>query len=154
MAKKAVTAKLSPKTLDRLEDYAERESISRSEATDRMVKQGLDVEESDMRLIPVRSDGGTIIEDRLDEIEKQQRTHLSEIEENQATAREELTEIQKDLQAQNTVYRFFTWFFALSAVYIGSTQWLPITNWISVAVGTGLLALVLYTLYIQHTWVR
>lgn len=72
MTKKTLTAKLSPKNLNRLEDYADREGISKSEATDRLVKQGLDVEESDMRLVPVRSDGGTIIEDRLDEIEKRQ----------------------------------------------------------------------------------
>jgi hypothetical protein len=44
-----------------------------------MLKQGLDVEESDMRLVPVRSDGGTVIEDRLDQIESQQQNRLDEI---------------------------------------------------------------------------
>jgi hypothetical protein len=70
---------LSPKNLNRLENYADREGISKSEATDRLVKQGLDVEESDMRLVPVQTDGGTIIENRLDEIEKSQKKQLDEI---------------------------------------------------------------------------
>jgi hypothetical protein len=79
MTKKTLTAKLSPKNLNRLENYADREGISKSEATDRLVKQGLDVEESDMRLVPVQTDGGTIIEDRLDEIERNQQNRLKEI---------------------------------------------------------------------------
>jgi hypothetical protein len=79
MTKKTLTAKVSPKTLDRLEDYADREQLSKSESADRLIKQGLDVEESDMRLVPVRSDGGTVIEDRLDQIESQQQNRLDEI---------------------------------------------------------------------------
>jgi parvulin-like peptidyl-prolyl isomerase len=79
MAKETLTAKVSPKNLERLEEYAEREGISKSEATDRLVKQGLDVEESDMRLVPVQTDGGTIIEDRLDEIHRQQSQKFNEI---------------------------------------------------------------------------
>lgn len=72
MAKEVLTAKLATRTLDRLEKYADREGISKSEAADRMVKQGLDVEESDMRLVPVRSDGGTIIEDTQEDVARLQ----------------------------------------------------------------------------------
>jgi hypothetical protein len=90
MTKKTLTAKLSPKNLSRLEDYADREGISKSEATDRLVKQGLDVEESDMRLVPVKSDGGTIIEDRLDEIERNQLDRLDKIQSTQNEIQEEL----------------------------------------------------------------
>lgn len=80
MAKEMLGAKIASRTMERLEKYAEREGVSKSEAADRILKQGLDVEESDMRLVPVRSDGGTIIEDRLDEIEKKQRRRFDEIE--------------------------------------------------------------------------
>jgi len=66
-----VSAKIGGKTFDRLENYAEEEEISRSQAIDRMLKQGLDVEESDMRLIPVKADGGTVIEESLSETQQE-----------------------------------------------------------------------------------
>jgi antitoxin component of RelBE/YafQ-DinJ toxin-antitoxin module len=71
MSKEMVSAKLSPVTKERLEDYAEEIGISRSEAVDRMVKQGLDVQESDMELVPIRNDGGTEIGNSLEQIESQ-----------------------------------------------------------------------------------
>jgi hypothetical protein len=57
MGKEMLGAKVAPRTLDRLEKYADKEGISKSEAADRMIKQGLDVQESDMRLVPVQADG-------------------------------------------------------------------------------------------------
>jgi hypothetical protein len=69
--KEMVSAKIGGKTFDRLENYAEEEEISRSQAIDRMLKQGLDVEESDMRLIPVKADGGTVIEESLSETQQE-----------------------------------------------------------------------------------
>jgi hypothetical protein len=67
--KEMVSAKIGGKTYDRLENYSDEEGISRSQAIDRMLKQGLDVEESDMRLVPVKTDGGTQIENQLDSVE-------------------------------------------------------------------------------------
>jgi hypothetical protein len=67
--KEMVSAKIGGKTYDRLEKYSDEEGISRSQAIDRMLKQGLDVEESDMRLVPVKTDGGTQIENQLDSVE-------------------------------------------------------------------------------------
>jgi len=81
MVKETLTAKVSPKTLNRLEKHADNEGISKSEAADRLLKQGLDVEESDMRLVPVKADGGTVIEDRLDRIEQSQQERFNQIEE-------------------------------------------------------------------------
>lgn len=69
-----VSAKIGGKTYDRLERYSEEEEISRSQAIDRMLKQGLDVEESDMRLVPVRADGGTELEDQLSEMNNEIKT--------------------------------------------------------------------------------
>jgi hypothetical protein len=101
MTKKTLTAKLSPKNLNRLENYADREGISKSEATDRLVKQGLDVEESDMRLVPVQTDGGTIIEDRLDEIEKNQQNQLDKINRKVESLDDERSRLEKMLDQIN-----------------------------------------------------
>lgn len=95
-----VSAKIGGKTFDRLENYADEEEISRSQAVDRMVKQGLDVEESDMRLVPVKSDGGTIVEEKLDEHGKEvkrTRERQEELEE-QFNSRE-----QKQTQTQSLI---------------------------------------------------
>ena len=69
--KEMVSAKIGGKTYERLENYADREEISRSQAIDRMLKQGLDVEESDMRLVPVKTDGGTKIENQLESVQNE-----------------------------------------------------------------------------------
>ena len=69
--KEMVSAKIGGKTFERLENYADREEISRSQAIDRMLKQGLDVEESDMRLVPVKTDGGTKIENQLESVQNE-----------------------------------------------------------------------------------
>lgn len=64
-----VSAKIADRTKERLDEYAEKEGVSRSQAIGRMLKQGLDVEESDMRLVPVQTDGGTKLESQIGEVE-------------------------------------------------------------------------------------
>ena len=66
-----VSAKIAERTKERLDEYADTEGISRSQAIGRMLKQGLDVEESDMRLIPVQTDGGTKLENQLSEVDSE-----------------------------------------------------------------------------------
>jgi hypothetical protein len=68
--KSMVSAKIAERTKDRLDEYAEKEGISRSQAIGRMLKQGLDVEESDMRLVPVQTDGGTKLENQIGEVQQ------------------------------------------------------------------------------------
>jgi antitoxin component of RelBE/YafQ-DinJ toxin-antitoxin module len=98
--KEMVSAKVAQRTKKRLDRYAENEGISRSQAIGRMLKQGLDVEESDMRLVPVRSDGGTVIEDRLDQIESQQQNRLDEIDSKiEAGFEKEPSWIEQQIQA-------------------------------------------------------
>jgi antitoxin component of RelBE/YafQ-DinJ toxin-antitoxin module len=98
--KEMVSAKVASRTKDRLDEYADKEGISRSQAIGRMLKQGLDVEESDMRLVPVRSDGGTVIEDRLDQIESQQQNRLEEIDRKvEASLEDEPSWIEQQIQA-------------------------------------------------------
>ena len=129
MTKKTLTAKLSPKNLSRLEDYADREGISKSEATDRLVKQGLDVEESDMRLVPVKSDGGTIIEDRLDEIESKQTDRLNSID-----TRLEHTENQYEL------VNSLSYFIVVTLFWIGIEVAVDMPIWFTVSTGILLVA--------------
>jgi hypothetical protein len=67
--KEMISSKMASRTAKRVKEYAEREGISKSQAVENMVRQGLDVEESDMRLVPVKTDGGTEIENQLDSVE-------------------------------------------------------------------------------------
>jgi len=97
-----VSAKIGGRTFDRLEDYADREDISRSQAIDRLLKQGLDVEESDMRLVPVKTDGGTKIENQLKSVESKL--------ENQS----------EELESTNDQLDQFVGLMLLSVAYIGS----------------------------------
>src|SRR6056297_2964650 len=66
--KEMISSKMASRTAERLKQYAEREGISKSQAVEEMVKQGLDVQESDMRLVPVRADGGTKLENKIGEV--------------------------------------------------------------------------------------
>jgi hypothetical protein len=74
MVKETLTASVSPKTMDRVEKYAEEEQISRSEATARLLKRSLDLREKEGVHI-VSTDGGKTqkqldaINNKLDEIE-------------------------------------------------------------------------------------
>jgi len=54
--KSMVSAKIGERTKDRLDDHADREGISRSQMIDRMLKQGLDVEEGDVKTVPIVDD--------------------------------------------------------------------------------------------------
>jgi tetrahydromethanopterin S-methyltransferase subunit G len=130
MPKETLTAKVSPKNLDRLESYADREGISKSEATDRLVKQGLDVEESDMRLVPVKSDGGTIIEDRLDEIESKQTEQLNDID-----TRLEHTENQYELVNSLGYFMFLTLFWIGIEVAFDMPIWFTVPTGILLVAG-------------------
>jgi len=75
-----ISAKVAERTATRLDKYADKEGISRSQAIGRMVKQGLDVEESDMRLIPVETDGGTKLENQLGEVQEKIEKQSEDIE--------------------------------------------------------------------------
>jgi hypothetical protein len=68
--KEMISSKMASRTAKRLKEYAEREGISKSQAVENMVRQGLDVEESDMRLVPVKTDGGTEMEQKLESVEE------------------------------------------------------------------------------------
>ena len=124
-----VSAKIGGKTYDRLETYVNKEEISRSQAIDRMLKQGLDVEESDMRLVPVKTDGGTEIENQLDSVE----SHL----ENQS---EKIDSQQKNQNYLNLIL-------VVSLVWIGVQLVADLGALISAVTGIPLIAGIGYFYY-------
>jgi hypothetical protein len=83
--KEMISSKMASRTARRLKEYAEREGISKSQAVENMVKQGLDVEESDMRLVPVQTDGGTQLEDKIDSVESSLESQSETLEKQEKT---------------------------------------------------------------------
>jgi len=127
--KEMVSAKIGGKTYDRLEEYSDEEGISRSQAIDRMLKQGLDVEESDMRLVPVKTDGGTRLENKIDSVE-------SSLESQSET-------LEKQEKAQ----------MVLNVTLLGSLVWMflqifyTFPLWFTVASGVGIILVLVGVLY-------
>jgi len=124
-----VSAKIGGKTYDRLENYSDEEGISRSQAIDRMLKQGLDVEESDMRLVPVKTDGGTEIENQLDSVE----SHL----ENQS----------EKINTQQRNQNYLNLILVVSLVWIGIQLVAELGAFISAVTGIPLIVGITYFYY-------
>lgn len=70
MTKKTLTAKVSPKTLERLEEWAEDKGISKSEATNRLLDKCLDIEEDDKTIVMTDGEGAEI-GNQLNEVDQQ-----------------------------------------------------------------------------------
>ena len=68
MSKKTLSAKVSPATIDRVEDYANEKEISKSEATQRLLIKGLDFE--DTNSVILQTDGGQKIENQIGEVQQ------------------------------------------------------------------------------------
>lgn len=129
-----VSAKMGNRTVERLEDYAEREGISRSQATERMAKQGLDVEESDMRLVPIKTDGGTRIENTLNQAQKTLENQSERIEE------------QKTAQTQLSLT------LTLAILWLGAHILFSIGSLLSIGTGVLLIVGLVYSYY-HYIWV-
>lgn len=125
--KTMVSSKMGDRTVKRLEKYAEKEGISRSQAVERMVKQGLDVEESDMRLIPVETDGGTKIENKLDSVQSSINSQNDRLDEQRAS--------QKKLRQLNVGL-------AIAILWIGTVLIFSLPGWLVIGTGIAILALV------------
>jgi hypothetical protein len=128
MPKNTLSAKVGDRTLERLEDYADEEGISKSEATDRMVKQGLDVEESDMRLVPVRADGSGTVEDVQKEVSR---------------AQDEITTTQAEIQELKSSIKTIGPALMIALGWIGAEISVGIPGGTPVVVGSGLLVALL-----------
>ena len=70
MSKQAVTSKIGDKTVERIEEYAESQDISRSQAIEELTRKALKVEDKGEIVI---TDGGNQVENRLDSFEEELR---------------------------------------------------------------------------------
>ena len=109
-----ISSKMASRTAERLKDYAEREGISKSQAVENMVRQGLDVEESDMRLVPVKTDGGTRIENKLDSVEN----HI-EIQSEKIEAQEKYQLVLNTTLIASIVWIFLVLTYSLPSLIVG-----------------------------------
>jgi Flp pilus assembly protein TadB len=131
--KTMVSAKMGNRTVERLEEYAEEEGISRSQATERMAKQGLDVEESDMRLIPVKTDGGTRIENTLNQ------------------ARQTLENQSEKIEDQQIAQKYLSLSLSLAIFWLGVHIIFVVPSLVSIGTGTVLMAGLIYSYY-RYLW--
>lgn len=115
MVKETLSARISESTFEDLEEYAEERGMSKSEATDRLVDKALKIENGDVEIYPVSSDGGSAIEENqtsiLDQLEGQQK-----ILEN--TIQQKIQDQQTILQDQQTVQRHLNIILFLSIFWL------------------------------------
>jgi len=136
-----VSAKIAPRTKERLDNYKEEQGVSRSQAIDIMLKQGLDVEESDMRLVPVKTDGGTKIENEIQETQEQ----VNSIEDIAQKLDEQQTELKDDVQQNNLNYALLGT--GLAYIIIQTTVGLPTE--LGLAVGVPLIIALIWANFVR-----
>ena len=66
MSKRAITSKIGGKTVEKIEEYAESQDISRSQAIEELTRKALKVEDKGEIVI---TDGGNQVENQLDSVE-------------------------------------------------------------------------------------
>jgi antitoxin component of RelBE/YafQ-DinJ toxin-antitoxin module len=140
--KQMVSAKIAPRTKERLDSYKEEQGVSRSQAIDIMLKQGLDVEESDMRLIPVKTDGGSKLENEVQETQKQ----VNEVE---SIAEEIQSDIEDDILNNRRNYAFI----GIGIAYIVLELGIGLPSLVSIAIGIPLIIALIYTNFVRGTHV-
>lgn len=136
MAKEMLGAKVSPRTMERLERYADQEGISKSEATQRLIDKGLDVQESDMRLVKVRGDGGTVIEDELELTQDQLQSTKSEVD-----------SLSQEIEEFKSAIRQMSPSLFLALFWIGLTSAFDFASTITAGTGIAVIVLLLYSYY-------
>jgi cell division protein FtsB len=126
MSKQAVTSKIGDKTVERIEEYAESQDISRSQAIEELTRKALKVEDKGEIVI---TDGGNQVERQLDSVE----SHL----ENQSD--------KIDTQQKNQNY--LNLILVVSLVWIGIQLVVDLGALISAGTGIPLIAGIAYFYY-------
>jgi cell division protein FtsB len=126
MSKQAVTSKIGDKTVERIEEYAESQDISRSQAIEELTRKALKVEDKGEIVI---TDGGNQVESQLDSVE----SHL----ENQSE--------KIDTQQRNQNY--LNLILVVSLVWIGIQLVVDLGALISAGTGIPLIAGIAYFYY-------
>lgn len=83
--KEVLSARLDEKTSEQLDEFADENSLSRSEAAERLIHQSLRIENGDVEIVPVSPDGG--IEQKLDQTRQVLQDQSDRLEEQQTVQR-------------------------------------------------------------------
>jgi len=98
MKKPAISARIDTKTKEMLERYKEEEELTTSEATQRLLRQNLNVKYGEGDIL--FSDGGTKIKGEIEETQKQ----VNSVEDIAQKLDEQQTELKDDVQQNNLNY--------------------------------------------------
>jgi antitoxin component of RelBE/YafQ-DinJ toxin-antitoxin module len=131
MQKPAISARIDEKTKEMLERYKEEEELTTSEATQRLLRQNLNVKYGEGDIL--FSDGGTKLKGEIEETQNQ----LVEVE---TTVDELKTELEDDISQNNLSYLLLT----AGLVYIIIQTSFSVPSSLTIPVGIGLIGGLLY----------
>ena len=126
MKKPAISARIDTKTKEMLERYKEEEELTTSEATQRLLRQNLNVKYGEGDIL--FSDGGTKIKGEIEETQKQ----VNSVEDIAQKLDEQQTELKDDVQQNNLNYALLG--AGLAYIIIQTTVGLPTELGLSVGV--------------------
>lgn len=131
MQKPAISARIDEKTKEMLERYKEEEELTTSEATQRLLRQNLNVKYGEGDIL--FSDGGTKLKGEIEETQNQ----LVEVE---TTVDELKTELEDDISQNNLSYLLLT----AGLVYIIIQTSFSVPSSLTIPVGIALIGGLLY----------
>ena len=139
MKKPAISARIDTKTKEMLERYKEEEELTTSEATQRLLRQNLNVKYGEGDIL--FSDGGTKIKGEIEETQKQ----VNSVEDIAQKLDEQQTELKDDVQQNNLNYALLG--AGLAYIIIQTTVGLP--SDLGLAVGVPLIIALVWANFVR-----
>jgi hypothetical protein len=139
MKKPAISARIDTKTKEMLERYKEEEELTTSEATQRLLRQNLNVKYGEGDIL--FSDGGTKIKGEIEETQKQ----VNSVEDIAQKLDEQQTELKDDVQQNNLNYALLG--AGLAYIIIQTTVGLPTE--LGLAVGVPLIIALVWANFVR-----
>ena len=139
MKKPAISARIDTKTKEMLERYKEEEELTTSEATQRLLRQNLNVKYGEGDIL--FSDGGTKIKGEIEETQKQ----VNSVEDIAQKLDEQQTELKDDVQQNNLNYALLG--AGLAYIIIQTTVGLP--SDLGLAVGVPLIIALIWANFVR-----
>ena len=125
--KEVLSARLDEKTSEQLDEFADKNSLSRSEAAERLIHQSLRIENGDVEIVPVSPDGG--IEQKLDQTRE--------------VLQDQSDRLEEQKSAQNRLWLTL----AVAILWLGSHIIFPVGTYLSIGTGVLLIAGLVYSYY-------
>jgi hypothetical protein len=139
MKKPAISARIDTKTKEMLERYKEEEELTTSEATQRLLRQNLNMKYGEGDIL--FSDGGTKIKGEIVETQKQ----VNSVEDIAQKLDEQQTELKDDVQQNNLNYALLG--AGLAYIIIQTTVGLPTE--LGLAVGVPLIIALIWANFVR-----